>query len=68
MIHSELTERKFIEVQKVLSADGAMVITAEHVALYHHLSLFIFLVHVLKFYRMLIIVNQITSPNKLVSV
>jgi hypothetical protein len=30
VIHSELTERKFIEVQKALGAAEAMVITTEH--------------------------------------
>jgi hypothetical protein len=30
VIHSELTERKFIEVQKALGAAEAMVITMEH--------------------------------------
>lgn len=39
VIHSELTEKKFIEVQKVLSAAEAMVITAEH-EVYNYINIY----------------------------
>jgi hypothetical protein len=74
VIHSELTERKYVEVQQALGAAEAMVITNNRrsFGVYNYILPFIiefvYILHVLKFYRMLITVNQIASPKKLVTV
>jgi len=74
VIHSELTERKYVEVQQALGAAEAMVITNNRGSfrVYNYISAFIiefvYILQVFKFYRMLITVNQITSPKKLVTV
>lgn len=74
VIHSELTERKYVEVQQALGAAEAMVITNNcgSFGVYNYILPFIiefvYVLHLLKFYRMLITVNQIASPKKLVTV